>query len=98
VREHTRTPQPSEKRERRRRGESVQISEFWPVDLQADVWRLKRAWIGSKFGELVPYFEYFDPVTQFGIWVSGGSDLRTVCQVGLLQFQHRAVLGDEEFG
>jgi hypothetical protein len=28
VREHTRTPQPSEKRGRRRRGESVQISEF----------------------------------------------------------------------
>jgi hypothetical protein len=28
VREHTRTPQPSEKRRRRRRGESVQISEF----------------------------------------------------------------------
>jgi hypothetical protein len=28
VREHTRTPQPSEKRGRRRRGESVQISEI----------------------------------------------------------------------
>jgi hypothetical protein len=28
VREYTRTPQPSEKRGRRRRGESVQISEF----------------------------------------------------------------------
>jgi hypothetical protein len=28
VREHTRTPQPSEKRGRRRRGKSVQISEF----------------------------------------------------------------------
>jgi hypothetical protein len=28
VREHTRIPQPSEKRGRRRRGESVQISEF----------------------------------------------------------------------
>jgi hypothetical protein len=28
VREHTRTPQPSEKRGRRRRGEYVQISEF----------------------------------------------------------------------
>jgi hypothetical protein len=28
VREHTKRPQPSEKRGRRRRGESVQISEF----------------------------------------------------------------------
>jgi hypothetical protein len=78
VREHTRTPQPSEKRGRRRRGESVQISEFWPVCLQAIVWRLKGAWIGSKLGELVPYFDYFDLVTQFEIWVSGGSDLRAV--------------------
>jgi hypothetical protein len=98
VREHTRTPQPSKKRGRRRRDESIQISEFWPICLQAGVWRLKRAWIGSKLGELVPYFEYFDLVTQFGIWVSGGLDLRAVCQVGLLQFQHRVVLGDEQFG
>jgi hypothetical protein len=98
VREHTRTPQPSEKRGRRRRRESVQISEFWPVCLQAGVWRLKRARIGSKLGELVSYFEYFDPVTQFEIWVRGGSDLRAICQVGLLQFQHRAVLGDKQFG
>jgi hypothetical protein len=86
VREHTRTPQSSEKRGRRRRGESIQISEFWPVCLQAGVWRLKRAWIGSKLGELIPYFQYFDLVIQFGIWVSGGSDLKAVCQVGLLQF------------
>jgi hypothetical protein len=54
--------------------------------------------MGSKLGELTPYFEYFDPVKQFVIWVSGGSDLRAVCQAGLLQFQHRAVLGDEQFG
>jgi hypothetical protein len=78
VREHTRTPQPSEKRGRRRRGESVQISKFWSVCLQDGVWRLKRAWIGSKLGELVTYFEYFIPVTQFGIWVNGGSVLRAV--------------------
>jgi hypothetical protein len=30
---------------------------------------------------LVPYFEYFDPVIRFGIWVSGGSDLRAVLSV-----------------
>jgi hypothetical protein len=78
VRKHTRTPQLSEKRKRRRRGESVQISEILSVCLQAGGWRLKRAWIGSKLSELVSYFEYFDPVTKFGIWVSGGSDLRAV--------------------
>jgi hypothetical protein len=92
VREHTRTPQPSEKRGRRR-GESVQISEFWPVCLQACVRRLKRTWIGSKLGEIVPYFEYFDPVAQFEIWVSGGSYLRAVLSV-----QTVVVLAQSSFG
>jgi hypothetical protein len=93
VREHTRIPQPSEKRGRRRRGESVQISKFGPVCLQAGVWRLKRAWIGSKLGELIPYFKYFDPVTQFEIWVSGGSDLRVV-----LSGQTATVSAQSSFG
>jgi hypothetical protein len=62
VRDHTRTPQPSEKRGRRR-GEPVQISEIRLDCLQASGWRLKHAWIDSTLGELVPYFEYFDPIT-----------------------------------
>jgi hypothetical protein len=28
--------------------------------------------------ELFPYFEYFDLVTQFEIWVSGASNLKAV--------------------
>jgi hypothetical protein len=41
---------------------------------EAGGWRLKRVWIGFKIGELVSYFNYFDLVTQFEIWESGGSD------------------------
>jgi hypothetical protein len=49
---------------------------------------------GSKLGELVPYFEYFDPFTQFGIWVRGGSDLRAVLlvQTAAVLAQRRSVL------
>jgi hypothetical protein len=64
----------------------IQIYEMWLVYLQAGDWRLKYAWIGSKLGELFPYFEYFDPVTQFMIWVSDGSDLRAVLSVRPLKF------------
>jgi hypothetical protein len=45
--------------------------------------------IGSKLGELVPYLEYFDLITQFRIWASRGSDLRAVLSV-----RPAAVLGD----
>jgi hypothetical protein len=37
--------------------------------------------IGSKLGELVPYFEYFDLVGWFEIWTSGESNLRGVKSV-----------------
>jgi hypothetical protein len=60
---------------------SAQFSEILLVCLQAGGWSLKRTWIDSKLGDLVPYFEYFDSVVQFGIWVSGASDLRAVLSV-----------------
>jgi hypothetical protein len=93
VRDDTRTPQPSEKRERRRRGESIHIFEIWPVYLQAGGWRLKSSWIGSKLGDLVPYFDYFNSVTHFEIWVRGDSDLRAVLSV-----RTAAVLAQSSFG
>jgi hypothetical protein len=49
--------------------------------------------MGSKLGELVPYFEYFDPVTQFEIWVRGDSDLGAVLSV-----QTAAVSAQSSFG
>jgi hypothetical protein len=42
---------------------------------------------------LVPYFEYFDQVTQFEILVSGGSDLSAVLLV-----RNAAVLAQRSFG
>jgi hypothetical protein len=59
---------------------------------------LKHAWICSKLGELVPYFEYLDPVTQFGIWVSGGSDLRAVLLVRTAAILAQSSFGDDQFG
>jgi hypothetical protein len=52
-----------------------------PVCLQAVDWRLRRAWIDSKLGELLPYFDYLNLVSWFEIWVSGASDLRAVLSV-----------------
>jgi hypothetical protein len=97
VREHIRTPQPSEKRGRRRRGESVQIFYIWPVCLQAGGWS-KYAWIGSKLGEPVLYFDYFNLVTQFGIWVRGDSDLRAVLSVQTAAVSAQISFGRQQFG
>jgi hypothetical protein len=36
------------------------------------------SWIGSKLGDLAPYFEYFDLVSLFEIWLNGELDLRVV--------------------
>ena len=44
------------------------------------------------FGLLVAYFEYFDLINWFEIWLGGASDLRVVCWFELLAFQHRVVL------
>jgi hypothetical protein len=51
--------------------------------LSSSWWLEAQPWFRSKLGELVPYFEYFNLVTQsmIGIWVSGGSDLRAVLLV-----------------
>ena len=49
--------------------------------LQAGDRRLKRDWIGNNLGELVPYFEYFDLVSWFMVWLRGASDLRAVLSV-----------------
>ena len=76
-REHTRENTTWERGRRRSRG-SVQICCIWLDSVQAGDWRLKRAWIDPKLGELVPYFEYFGLVSWFENWVSGASDLRVV--------------------
>ena len=49
--------------------------------LQVNDWRLKRAWICAKLGELVIYLDYFDLVGWFEDWLSRASDLRGVSSV-----------------
>ena len=52
-----------EKRERRRRSKSVQIWWLWTDLLQISDWRLKRAWIWAKLGEIILHLECFDLVS-----------------------------------
>ena len=61
--------------------------------LQAGGWRLKRGWIGTKLGELVPHLEYFDLSSWFEDWLSLAPDLR----VGL-SVRAAAVSAQSSFG
>jgi hypothetical protein len=49
--------------------------------------------IGYKLGELVPYFECFDLVSWFEIWVNGESYLR-----GVKSVRTAAVSAQSNFG
>jgi hypothetical protein len=87
-----------EKRGRRRRGKSVHIWWLRTYRSQAVDWRIKRAWIGTKLGELDLHLEYFDLVSWFGCWFSEASDLRGVLSVRVAAVQNGAVVVDEGFG
>ena len=82
----------------RRRSKSVQIWWLWTGHLQAGDWSLKRGWIGTKLGELVPHLEYFDLLSSFEDWMSRAPDWEGFCQFGSLQFQNRAILVNDLFG
>ncbi len=51
--------------EERRRSAACSTWELLPDIHQVSDWRLKRGWIGTKFGELVPHFEHFNLVSLY---------------------------------
>jgi hypothetical protein len=59
---------------------------------------IKRAWIGTKLGELDLHLEYFDLISWFGCWFSEASDLRGILSVRVAAVQNKAVVVDEGFG
>ena len=77
----------------RRRSKSVQIWRMWTDLLQTSDWRLKRAWICAKLGELVLHLEYFDLVSWFEDSLSRASDL-----IGVLSVWVTAVSAQSSFG
>ena len=79
-----------------RKKEKGNLSRFGssePVIFQAGDWRIKRGWIGTKVGELVPHLEYFDLLSWFEDWLSRALDFRVVLSV-----QVTTVLEKSSFG
>ena len=79
--------------ERRRRSKSVQIWWLWTDLSQVSDWRLKRAWICAKLGELVLHLEFFDLVSGFEDRLSIASDL-----IGVLSVRVTVVSAQSNFG
>ena len=65
-----------------RREKEKQICPDLVAHLQVSGRRLKRGWIGTKLGELVPHLEYFDLLSWFEDWLSLAPDLRAGLSVG----------------